>query len=127
MNIIGKEMVKEPNIKAGHFNRCEHVFLELEAGKNQTVSVKLPDGRFVTFAFISGSAPNSFECCDIHSTVGKMWDDDKTLGVHCWEQHLVGFSKGRDTFDTRKIVKDKGVSTALATLLLAKDHHPEAG
>ena len=56
---------------------------------------------------------------DIHATVGCHWTDEHTVGQDHWQQHLVGFSKGGNTFDTRKIKQ----MTSLVTLLLHKNYY----
>jgi hypothetical protein len=119
--ILEQKHVTEADIKKGEFNNGEHVFIELEPGQWQTVSCRLPNGKYVTFAFCPGSNdnPTELECVDIHATVGRHWTDEHTAGRDHWQQHLVGFSKGGTTFDTRKIKQ----TTSLATLLLHKNYH----
>jgi len=68
MKVIDQIHVDDSKLECGHFNRCEHTRLELEPGVMQTISVKLPNGQFVTFSFVPGSNANEFECCDIHTT-----------------------------------------------------------
>lgn len=119
MRVLAQHKVHQPDVNAGHFNRCEHLFVELAPGEYQTVSVRLPNGKHVTFAFVPGSSPDDFECVDIHSTVGKHWKDSTTVGEDHYEQKLVGFAKDGDTFDTRKLPR----KTGLATLLLGAQHH----
>lgn len=121
MKIIDHKFVKNGAVEDGHFNGGDHVFIEVEAGAHQTVSCKLPNGKFVTFAFMPGTGAE-FECVDIHSTVGKHWTDEQTLGRNHWQQQAVGFSKGNNTFDTRKVQ----TPTSLITLLLASGHHRNA-
>lgn len=118
MKILRQEMIHEADIRAGEFNNCEHLFIQVEPGQCQTVSCRLPNGKHVTFAFVPGTGAE-FECVDIHSTVGRHWVDSFTLGLHHYQQHLIGFSKPGDTFDTRKIKRP----TSLATLLLSSKHH----
>ena len=118
MNVTKQRMAVNADIRIGEFNDCEHLFVQIEPGKNQTISCRLPNGKFVTFAFIS-SKGEEMECVDIHTTAGKYWKDEKTVGTHHYQQHLIGFSKGGDTFDTRK-VKEK---TTLATLLLNSEYY----
>lgn len=119
MKVVGQHHVEQADLNAGHFNRCEHLFLELAPGQYQTISVRLPNGKHVTFAFVPGSTPDDFECVDIHATVGTHWKDKSTVGEDHYEQKLVGFAKGVDTFDTRKLK----TRTGLATLLLGAQHH----
>jgi hypothetical protein len=112
--------VPKADITQGEFNNGEHLFVQLERGKNQTVSCRLPNGAFVTFAFVPGDG-EEFECVDIHSTVGKRFyykPTDEKSDVH-YRQHAIGFSRNGDTFDTRKANKPTG----LLTLLLNKTHH----
>jgi hypothetical protein len=118
MKIVRQEHIEKADIRAGQFNNCEHLFIELAPGQCQTVSCHLPNGKHVTFAFVPGTG-NEFECVDIHSTVGKHWIDNLTFGLHHYQQHLVGFSRQGDTFDTRRIKRP----TSLATLLLSSHHH----
>jgi hypothetical protein len=108
------------DISDGTFNGGEHTFMELEAGKNQTISVKLPNGEYVTFAFVP-SQGLEIECVDIHSTVGQKFKykaSDSNDDIH-FVQHAIGFSRWGDTVDTRKSDKPTG----LLTLLLNKSHH----
>ncbi len=120
MNNLRIRNVPNADVNIGEFNNCEHLFLQIEPGKCQTISCRLPNGKFVTFAFVKGpDGSEEMECVDIHTTSGQHWKDNETLGKNHYQQHLVGFSKGRDTFDTRKI-KEK---TSLATLLLNSDYY----
>ncbi len=121
MRILAQHKVEKPDVNAGHFNRCEHLFVELTPGEYQTISVKLPNGKHVTFGFVPGRTPEDFECVDIHSTVGRHWKDGSTVGEDHYEQKLIGFAKEGDTFDTRKLAR----KTGLATLLLGAHHHLE--
>lgn len=102
---------------SGQFNRCEHLFVELESGKVQTISVKLPLGRFVTFSFINSSdGSENFECCDIHTTAGRpIHLNNRDFFAHA----MVGFTVGHNTYDTRKMTEP----TTLATLLLSPEHN----
>lgn len=119
LKVTAQLKVEEPDVNAGHFNRCEHLFVELTPGEYQTISVKLPNGKHVTFGFVPGRTPEDFECVDIHSTVGKHWRDSTTVGEDHYEQKLIGFAKEGETFDTRKLTR----KTGLATLLLGARHH----
>lgn len=119
MKVIKQQHIENPDINRGYFNRCEHLFVELTPGKYQTISIRLPNGKHVTFGFVPGTTPEDFECVDIHSTVGAHWKDASTVGEDHYEQKLVGFAKGGNTFDTRKLARQ----TSLATLLLGKRHH----
>jgi hypothetical protein len=121
MKIVKTEIMPEnynPSLASGDFNRCEHLRLEVEAGKWQTISCKLPNGKFVTFAFVPGKG-NEIECVDLHTTVGTPMprpdNDERTF----FPQQLIGFALGTDTFDTRKGKK----TTSLATLLLGSQHY----
>lgn len=120
MNVTKQRNVPEALINLGEFNNCEHLFVQMEKGKYQTISCRLPNGKFVTFAFVPGEG-EEFECVDIHSTVGKRFQykpaDDKK-DIH-FVQHAIGFSRNGNTFDTRNEVKPTG----LITLLLNKTHH----
>ena len=103
----------------GNFNAGEHIYVEIEPGQAQTVSCRLPNGCYVTFAFLPGQ-DNEMECVDIHSDVGPEvarprgnGDDPGRL------QHLIGFGFGGDSFDTRTA---KNPCT-LSTLLLHSRHY----
>lgn len=109
---------KDSKLENGHFNGGEHLFIDIDGMTNQTISCILPNGKFVTFAFIP-HGDGQVESVDIHSTAGKPFrykssDED----VH-YEQHLIGFARNGDTFDTRKT----GRPTGLSTLLLHPSHH----
>lgn len=121
VRILAHHKVEQPDVNAGDFNRCEHLFVELAPGEYQTISVKLPNGKHVTFSFVPGGTPGDFECVDIHSTVGRHWKDRSTVGEDHYEQKLIGFAKEGDTFDTRKLAR----KTALATLLLGSQHYSD--
>lgn len=118
MKVLRHEHVEKADLQAGQFNNCEHLFIELAPGQCQTVSCQLPNGKHVTFGFVPGEG-NEFECVDLHATVGRHWTDDTTFGRHHYQQHLIGFAKQGDTFDTRKGKKP----TSLATLLLSSKHY----
>ena len=118
MTNIRQHNVPKADLAMGEFNNCEHTFMQVEAGKYQTVSCRLPNGKFVTFAFCPGQG-DEMECVDIHSTCGepfkyKSGDSD----IH-YKQQAIGFSRNGDTFDTRKANKPTG----LMTVLLNKSHH----
>lgn len=112
-------VIDDPNTQraSGQFNRAEHLFVELEPGTVQTISVKLPNGKFVTFSFVNASDKSeNFECCDIHSTVGKpVHRNNRDFFAHA----IVGFTVGHNTFDTRSMKEP----TTLATLLLSPAHN----
>lgn len=101
-----------------HFNGGEHLFVDIAAGTHQTISCLLPNGKFVTFAFVPGDG-NEIECVDIHSTVGQPYKYKPTDDDTHYTQHAIGFSRNGDTFDTRKA----GKPTGLITLLLNSSHH----
>jgi hypothetical protein len=67
MKITGQKHIDHADLAAGHFNNCQHTFLECEFGIWQTISVKLPNGKHVTFAFCPSSTPGEVECVDIHT------------------------------------------------------------
>ena len=103
-----------------HFNKCEHLFVELHPHENQTISVELPNGQFVTLCFVASSnkATQDFECMDIHFSGGKkFFPKDRDYPLH--KQVVVGFTTGHNTFDTRKITEP----TTLTTLLLSPAHN----
>ena len=117
MKIIGQKHIDHADLAAGQFNNCQHTFLELEFGTWQTISVKLPNGKHVTFAFCPSSDPGEVECVDIHTTAGKTYlNGNKATS---WQQSLVGFTTGHDTFATRDLKENTG----LATLLLHSKHN----
>lgn len=122
MRIIKQEVIdpkQGSRQNEGCFNGGEHTFLEAEAGNYQTISVKLPAGGFVTFAFVPSSDKENFECVDIHTTVGGQIPRPDGAGGTLYPQKLIGFTTGTNTFDTRKIPQ----ITTLATLLLAPGHY----
>ena len=125
MKITGQRKVEKAVIEQGEFNNCEHLFVEMAQGEHQTISCKLPNGVFVTFAFVPNS-DGSFECVDLHTTVQKttlMKFGVKVEQPTAYVQQLIGFNRGSNSFDTRRM-KSK---TLLATLLLHKSHYPEGG
>lgn len=106
----------------GNFNAGEHLRVEIEPGKHQTISCKLPNGKFVTFAFCPANSPTEMECVDIHTTVAMPFPGAKPDELK-FPQHLLGFSYHQpDTFDTRKADRP----TTLATLLLHTRHYQTA-
>jgi hypothetical protein len=121
MKIIGQKIITDQSSTAlaqGLFNGGEHTFLELEHGKHQTVSVKLPNGKFITLAFVPSNDPNEVECADIHTTCGAVYKNSN--GEISYQQSLIGFGDhGCDTFATR-VLK---VPTGLATILLHSNHN----
>lgn len=124
MKLIKQETIKKSVLALGQFNGGEHTYLECEEGKHQTLSVKLPNGKFVTFAFIPSGDAGEIECVDIHSTVGqpfKYKSNDADTDVH-YQQNGIGFGRNFDSFDTRKSVK-AGKPTGLMTLLLHSNHN----
>jgi hypothetical protein len=116
------ETCESDALQNGDFNAGEHLHVEIEPGKNQTISCLLPNGKFVTFAFLpSRKGENEMECVDIHTTVGKPFlrDPEREEGALAYPQQLIGFCYGSDMFDTRRFSKH----TTLATLLLHKNHY----
>jgi purine nucleoside permease len=79
--------------------------------------VKLPNGKHVTFAFCPASTPGEVECVDIHTTAGKTYVNGNK--ATSWQQSLVGFTTGHDTFATRDLKENTG----LVTLLLHSKHN----
>ena len=118
--------VPKADIRLGEFNNCEHLFVQLEPQKMATISVRLPNGKFVTVCFVPGKG-EEFECMDIHATVGRHWTDERTYGKDKWQHHLVGFTiGGGETFDTLREQPNPTYSTpptTLATLLLDKEYY----
>ena len=101
-----------------HLNKCEHLFVELHPHENQTISVELPNGQFVTLCFVASSnkATQDFECMDIHFNGGKpVHLNNRDFFAHAF----VGFTVGHNTFDTRNGKEP----TTLATLLLSPAHN----
>lgn len=118
MKFIETKDIKYSKIENGEFNACEHTFLECEPEKYQTISVKLPNGKFVSFAFIPASE-NEMECVDIHTTAGNEITDKN--GDRKYIHHAIGFApQGRNSFDTRRL----NDGTLFLTVLLNKDHFP---
>lgn len=105
-----------------NFNGGEHLRVEIEEGANQTISCKLPNGKFVTFAFCPSSTPGEMECVDIHTNSGPAVPRAKGDGGPVgFLQHLVGFTYGSNTFATKQLPKP----TTLATLLLSARHYDQ--
>lgn len=112
------------------FNGGQHIFIDIEPNKNQTLSCRLPNGKVVTFAFVpagnSIKSSNEIECVDIHSNVGpELPRPDKTGNFN--RHHLIGFTVGGTAFDTRRVesANPKHV-TSMATLLLRTGHYHTA-
>ncbi len=108
----------DSKIEQGHFNGGEHLFLEIDGQTHQTVSCILPNGKFVTFAFVPGQE-GQVECVDIHTTAGEQFKYKPSDSDTHYSQKLIGFSRAGDTFDSRK----SGKPTGLATLLLHPRHN----
>lgn len=74
IKVTGQRKVESTDRRPEHFNGGEHLFVEIAANEYQTISCKLPNGKFVTFAFIpagnSTQPSNEIECVDLHSNVG---------------------------------------------------------
>lgn len=117
MTATKQRNVTKADLALGEFNNCEHLFVQLEAGKYQTVSCRLPNGKFVTFAFVPGQG-EEMECVDVHSTAGQPFKYKPTDKDTHYTQHAIGFSREGDTFDTRKANR-----TGLITVLLNSSHH----
>lgn len=104
--------VHDVHIETGDFNRGEHLRVKIEPDKFQTVSCELPNGRFVTFAFIPGPQ-GDIRCVDIHSTNGPA--EKRPDGSMGYAHHLIGFTQGGPhVFTTR----NSDMKCVLATLVL---------
>ena len=106
----------------GYFNGGEHLFVSIEPEAYQTISCRLPNGRYVTFAFVPGKrGTDEIGCVDIHTTVGKPFLRERPADDYdvAYPQQLVGFRRGPDTFDTRELPH----VTTLTTLLLGDQHY----
>ena len=110
----------ERDIAAGYFNGGEHLFVQIEPGAYQTISARLPNGKFVTFAFVArNSTSEDILCVDLHTTVGKPYPRKDGNKGDLYPIHLVGFCTGTNSFDTRKIDR----RTNLATVLLSDEYY----
>jgi hypothetical protein len=116
MNNLRIRNVPKADINIGEFNNCEHLFLQIEPGKWQTISCRLPNGKFVTFAFVP-TATEEIECVDIHTTAGVRFKNRN--GDFSHQQNVIGFRCGSNSFDTRRIEPH----TSLITLLLHSNHN----
>jgi hypothetical protein len=130
MIVTNQTHIEKCDLRQGHFNACEHLFVDIEPGRNQTISCRLPNGKYVTFCFCRGSdqEPKEMGFVDIHSTVGPHFLSEEALGRDQWQMHLVGFCPAApDSFDTRRakmVIPDpKKSPTTLATLLLNKEYY----
>ncbi len=93
--------------------------VELEAGTNHEITVTLPNGKLVTLNFYTNQG-DDIECMDIRSTVGREFENERSLGRTHNVQHAIGFSPAAgDVFDTRKATRP----CSMITLLLGKSHH----
>lgn len=125
MKILRQTKIEKANIPNGEFNNCEHLFVEIEPGECQTISCKLPNGKFVTFGFVPSSQPNEFECVDLHHTISPEPHWQEMRAEQCEKQypiHVVGFGYGGSVFDSRN-PKHGGKPPLLATILLRSDYY----
>lgn len=108
--------IKEAGFKA--FNSGTHLCLEIERSGDFTISVNMPHGKQVSFAFLPShnTGLNDFECIDIHlqhSGLTMLGGSNKPQPLH----KLVVFRPG-DPACCR--VRAEGT---MATLLVADSHY----
>jgi hypothetical protein len=120
MKVTGQRHVTDAPERGETFNNCEHLFVRLDPGKCQTISVQLPNGKHVTFGFIPSGDTGEFECVDLHCTMGRPFRVEGRVGKWFHRQHLAGFSADNSAtvFDTRQQFDTPEKRTTLATLLL---------
>ena len=90
------------------FNNCPHTDIEIPNG-DHTISVKLPNGKRITFAFVGEQKDKPAQCVDI-----KYHDRGGVIQAK-------GMAAGRDTFDTRKAE----IPTKMITVLLLDEDYPQ--
>ena len=98
------------------FNDNAHLCVELD-GESFTITCRTPRGKLVTFAFVK-SDTDDYECADVqyvNSPGPKVKNGDRKLTSF----HMIGFTVGTDTFDTRSVERP----TTLATVLLSDRHY----
>lgn len=128
MKVTNQRYVDPADKSPAHFNGGEHLFVDIDPNKFQTISCKLPNGKFVTFAFVpSGTEQHpsdEIECVDIHCNCAEPEPRCDKAGTY-HQQHVVGFCIGSTSFDTRNR-KQVDRETSLATLLLSSKHYTKA-
>ena len=101
------------------FNGGNHLCVDVPDGSS-TISVKLSDGRQITFAFCPYRKDGVPKCIDIHDMGGKQLPDFVNKGQTHYQQQLIAFSgAGPDAFRTK--ADDERPTTLIALLL----HNPE--
>jgi len=90
------------------FNPCPHTDIDLPDG-DHTISVRMSNGKRITFAFVGEQKDKPAQCVDV-----KYHDGEGTT-------QAIGFSGGRDTFDTRKGT----LPTKMLTVLLLDEFYPK--
>lgn len=113
------EFIDPDDARAGGFetfNSGPHLCVDVPDGRC-TVTCRTPSGQRVTFAFVPGTSASTHECVDVRYANAPMSPIDNG-GTALHPFHMVGFTVGRTTFDTR----DNAQPTTLATILLG-DHH----
>ena len=101
------------------FNDGQHLCVEVPDGRS-TISVKLSDGRQITFAFCPYEKDGRPQCIDIHDNGGKPLPNFVNKGQTLYQQQFIAFSgAGPDAFRTKA---DDARPTTLIALLL---HEPK--
>lgn len=96
------------------FNPGNHLCVDLPQG-HSTISVKLPNGRRISMAFVPYSDEN-LGCMDIeYESPDKLPEEFGNKGQDYFAQRIIGFSHGRNSFRTSV---DDEKPTHLFTLLL---------
>lgn len=94
------------NKEFARFNPCPHTDIEIPDG-DHTISVKMSNGKRLTFSFVGQQKGKPAQCVDI-----KYHDGGGIV-------QALGMTKGSHTFDTRKMEKP---TTLLVVLLLDEDY-----
>ena len=100
------------------FNRGPHLAVEVDG--HATISVNLPSGQQITFAFLpSGRDGSEHECCDVSVSGATQLKngDGRMLPAH----HVVGFRGGQGQVDSR--VGDDGRPATITAILLNRSHY----
>jgi len=91
------------------FNNCPHTDIEIPDG-DHTISVKLSNGKRITFAFVGEQKDKPAQCVDV-----KYYDGGGLIQAK-------GMAAGRDTFDTRDPM---AIPTKTITVLLLEEDYPQ--